>query len=720
MNKRNYALMAVLYDTKEADLYHDIYFPIIKYAIATLCSSQNNIEKYYDLTDLQNEIILLFGINIPLIVLKQSIKAVSISSEDISLSIYEKGSKFQIKKSWDVELQNNIDSKLTDVISHFDKLEEEFQLYLKKESITSDKTFLDFFTDNTEEIFRYIDQLDSIPIINENYIHIARFLSDLNKKQNELFIVANNIFWGSVISAFLKRQVDLSVKPVDQVRYYLDSSLLMAILDLDSEANVLYGNELLNIIKASGNRVHVHPLTLKEVNSILYSVENSGVPNTNSSIESAYYRRSLSPSLILKIRSSLSHLVEEKGIFIDFVPDNYLEEIQISYRKKPIVQELKKSRSNNYSENIRDVHDIYMNDFVKNMRGDIFVREKINSYFVSLNTDLMEFLYTRERSHFPTIIHPSKIVSELWIHNSQCTLVKKNGLLEVLSRCIALNNTDVRRKLRSISKYFDDDIYSEENYIALYKALISRSKRVLDEVSQIDAESKPESNITSKSHLSGAIRIALEEDAIRTKKISEIESQYNDVHDNLEKLKEEVLFTKSALLENEKQKETLAETKQRHERLIADLNLKIFKHEKLKSIEEEILIIDKELLILENQKESSIKTLKYWCLLVMEILCCCFLGLCLFYLGFLIISSKSMDWDSLNNYKGIVSIVTVICSILIGSTNAKNLYIFSPYIHYHLLVNDQVRYWEDKNPRYKELKAKRDILKADENQMKIS
>lgn len=67
MNKTNYALITALYDTKGADLYNDVYFPIIKYEIVNQYYTQTDIEKYYDLEELQSLINADFGIVIPCI-----------------------------------------------------------------------------------------------------------------------------------------------------------------------------------------------------------------------------------------------------------------------------------------------------------------------------------------------------------------------------------------------------------------------------------------------------------------------------------------------------------------------------------------------------------------------------------------------------------------------------------------------------------------------------
>lgn len=715
MDKRNFALMAVLYDTQEGDLYHDIYFPIIKYGIALLNSTQTNTEKYYELDDLQIAIKNQFGITIPLIVLKQSVIAVSKSNHDITLSVYEKGSKFQIKKSWDISIDRSLEHNLSTVISSFDKLEKEFQQYLEKEFITTDKTFLDFFSDNTKDIFKYLDQLDSVPEINESYLHISKFLLELQRSEQKLFDIANNIFWGSVISAFLERETDLQIKPLNKVAYYLDSSLVMSLLDLDNEANVAYCREMIDIIKASGNTIHVHPMTLREVSSILYSVEMSQAPKANTSIESAYHRRSLTPTIILQIRGTLNKTIQDIGIIIDTVYEKELDEIQLKYKNNQHVKALKESRRNSYSDNIRDIHDVFMSDFINKKRGNVSVREKLNSFFVSLNNELIYFLKRNSDFKFSTIIHPSKIVTELWIHNSKCTMLKKNGLTEIMSRCIALNNTDVRRKLRMISKYFDESNYTEDNYLALYHALISRSQHVLEEVSKIDEEHKPEFYESSKEHLIGAIRIAIEEELNKTKSLFTIQKQYEEISAGLESAKMQIQDSKTQIeksnieAENkEKENEQLKNTKKEQEDLITSINAKLAIQNKIIIIQNRIVNLNEELKDSKNkidnferEKIKSIKMFKFFIPLSLEIFGTLILLFCLICLMIFI------DFNSLQNtlasFKSPSKLATLFgfaISVILVAIRGQNLFILTPIIHYNKIRKEQIQFWEEENHSY--------------------
>lgn len=601
MNKTNFALLAVLYDTEGADLYHDIYFPIIKYSLATICTQQIDSAKYYDTSALQQNIVNSFGIKIPLIVLKQCVKAIGKANNDFSITVYENGEKYQIKKIWDVSVSETIDIKMDRVVKYFDQLEIEFKKYSQDKSIETDKTFLNFFTDNTDDLFKYMNDLDSATLINENYLHIVRFLLELKRTKEELFNVANDIFWGSCVAAFLKREVNLDIKPIDCIDYYLDSSLVMAILDLDSEANVVYAKELLEIIKASGNRAVVNTMTVKEIDSILSAVEKAQTPNPNTAIAEAYYRRNLSSSKILLIRQKLSLLIEKEGLVIIGGAQRELEEILLKYKNKPLVKELGTIRGqSNPDNNFREIHDLYINDYIIKKRGNVQSREKINSIFVSLNVDLIRFVKEKYKTLFvASIIHPAKVVAELWIHSSKSTIMRKNGLTEAISRCIALNNTDVRRKLRLISKYANEDNYSEEAYSALYCALIDRSQKVLKEVVRISdtGEISPEKKQENTLIASEVIQVALQEHSERIKRMEDMGGKIEKISSSLEETTQE-LVTIKALFE-EKSNEN-----QHKQQEIDELKQKIENRDKLKKIENNINEVNAKISSLEKIRRN--------------------------------------------------------------------------------------------------------------------
>lgn len=278
MNQSNYALLTALYDSQSSDLYKDIYFPIIKYGIFLLYQKQIDATKYYDTTNIQEVIVEKFGVKIPLIVIKQSLKIISNEHPDFKIELLHNGDQLSIKKIWDVVIADSIERIYEQNLKHFAALQSTYAQYVEAEQLQTKVNFIDFFSDNTEDIYHYINNdTTSELVVNENYIHIVNFLKWIKEYDTNLYDIAADIFWGSIIAAFLQREIDLSIKPEIRVSYYLDSSLILAILDLDSSANYLYCTELISMIAASGHLPYVHPLTIKEIDSILYSVPVGGI-----------------------------------------------------------------------------------------------------------------------------------------------------------------------------------------------------------------------------------------------------------------------------------------------------------------------------------------------------------------------------------------------------------------------------------------------------------
>lgn len=172
MNQSNYALLTALYDSQTSDFYKDIYFPIIKYGIFLLYKGQNDNTQYYDTTNIQDIVIKGFGIKMPLIVIKQSLKVISNDNRpDFTIELLRNGDQFSIKKMWDVSVVESIDRVYEHNLKQFTALQESFAQYIAAEQLQSDVNFIDFFSNNTEDIYHYINNdNNSDLIVNESSI----------------------------------------------------------------------------------------------------------------------------------------------------------------------------------------------------------------------------------------------------------------------------------------------------------------------------------------------------------------------------------------------------------------------------------------------------------------------------------------------------------------------------------------------------------------------
>jgi len=695
MNRSNYALITALYDTKGADLYNDVYFPIINYGIVTQYYAQNKIERYYDLAELQQLIISDFGVKIPIIILRQSIRAIGNGENGVSLSVYEKGKQYKIKKAWDISIKISIDNKSQEISSKFSKLEILYKRFLEIEQIPFEKSLVEFYSEHTEEILNYIDKADGNTIIDEKYVNLTHFLSWLEKNNTELFNIANDIFWGSVVAAFLKRDTaEINIKSSENIEYYLDSSLVLSILGLDNIDNVTYGQELLEIIKSSGNKARVHSLTIREISYILNSVEKEQGPRPNSAIEEAYYRLDLSPRKVLMMNNKLTDIIEKKGIIIFKATKNELDEIELKYKDKHSVKELEKSRYTNNNNSIRDIHDVFLQEFVQKKQKNIVSIEKASSFFVTLNTNLIS--YYKYKSTIPTVIHPAKIVTDLWIHNSSSSFVKKKGLSEIMSRCFALNNTDIRRKLKLVSKYYKDteDEYSEENYRMVYNSLINRSTKALKEIESIsineenNTEHKQEINTA---HVKALIRIAIEENNEKKQKNSDLTRKLEQLSENIES-KEHHLSKLNKL--NKTDKET-----------INQLEKEIKLQKEITTVSDEINVISNEISPLELLKQKSVSNSKYYSIIFLEILA--ILGVIVFLCLLIYTYINDGTINFLDYVKKNIGLILGFFITALGLViRLQKLYLLSPKINFEKNKDEQINYWIKKNPKYNELKGK--------------
>ena len=698
MTKSNYALLTALYDSQNADFYKDIYFPIIKYGLFILYNKQVESTKYYDTTNIQDVIIENFGIKIPLTVLKQSLRIIHDSHSDFEIGLFHKGDQLLIKKVWDVSVSETIDRVYEKNLKYFNELQKLFTQYVEAVQVQADVTFIDFFSNNTEDIYHYINNdANSELIVNENYVHVVNFLKWIKNKDENLYDIAADIFWGSIISAFLQREIDFNIKPQAKVRYYLDSSLVLALLDLDSLANNLYCRELVSMINASGHLPYVHSLTIREIDSILHSVERDGAPKPNSGIADAYNRRDLSPSKILQIRQRLNDLIVERGVSIEECTNAQLDEIQSSYKLKSEVQLLASMRTSTYSSSIRDIHDVYMYDFIRGKNRRNVSIEKSNAFFVTLNTDLIKF-YKDQLTHdiyVLPIIHPARIIMDLWIHNSQTINIHRNALTEVIARCTALNQTDVRRKLRLISKYYKENEFSEENYKNVYIALMNRSKQVMLDLEVVQ---NPEIEDEEKSkYIENILSTARKEEEQRRNRNLEHQKALESMSIRIERVESEHKIVDIEKSKTRKLIEMSEELSLCQDKL-NQLNLKIYN--------------------LEKKKGQDVSMVNYWVSMIFQLLCLVLIIVSVVrYFSNGIKSSSSLVCFIDQNLGLVISAIFTLLTFVV--TGVNKLSIIRPKKSYKEYKRKLEREWYKENRIYNEMTKEQEKLIQNIEKLKL-
>lgn len=488
MEKTNFALISALYSNCDHGLYSDIYFPIIKYAITCIFSQRKESHPYCSADEIHNFIVERFGIPIPHIVISKSILKIDAQKwGSIKLAIYENGNTFQIQSaSFDNEDDNLIEREraFSESITF---IEEKYKEFLKREgSIDDGISFVQFISDNTDDIIGYFEEQDASKV-DEKYATMVFFLQYLSDYEKDLYQVANQLFWGSIVAGFLKSEKPHIEESEDGIKteYFLDTSIVMGVLKLSTPQRETYSQEVCDIINSAGGILRVNPMTVDEISYILQSVEQNG-PNPLTDIASACERYKLEANELAQIRLTLSKEIEKKGINV-FPPMNPTEKQKAiqSYQGKKITRllgEYRTKRPASYSsDNYREIHDVFMDDYIKERRW-----KKGNDnhvFFLTANRDLITFCKTMH----PTadyMISTGKVILELWMHNTKPVDISGCMLTETMARCLDLHSTRVRNKIAEVSRLYNKtkSNFNADVYKDFIKKLYCRAKHVIQAV----------------------------------------------------------------------------------------------------------------------------------------------------------------------------------------------------------------------------------------------
>lgn len=731
-----YSLITVLYDNSDADLYNEIYFPIVRYSLAKGFLSADG-PKSLNYEDLRGFINSTFGIDIPTTVLSQCLMAITGKYKDCVVRFISEDN-FVVEIPWNSEKDNDVQKKLNDIEKKIDALERGFVKYLKSKEIQCNKTLSDFFSNNTKDLLMYLKNGSASLNVGEEYVHVLKYLEFLIDSNAELYSVANDIFWASCLAAYLQRNnVDLKIRPASSLSYYLDSKLVLALLDLDAEEQCNYVKGIVSSIQNSGNKVCVSGITLREIRQILESIITLGNPNENSSIALGYERLKMKLHDLVSLKNNLNDLLCGRGVLVCDTNESAINDNVKRCSRNPIVKQLYCKRRgcdiedvtgtndegvaenekttntlNAYGFEIkryfREIHDVCMMNYVTKCEQKQSHQEKIGTYFITFNVNLIDFYKEHYQKDVNLLIHPSKVQTELWLHNtSSAQQVKKESLTETIGRCLALNQVDALHKIKKLASEMDEEVLDSETAICIYQGLINRSQDVLNAFNKMSNETTKESKSFDFANLVKAAKERQRETdqslAQHEKSISEINVVLNEAEREIEKLKSE-----NGLLQNNNDSSNSMLRKMTEE------NQRLQKINLLRKEKDEIKEFLKPLEV-ERRKYPSHKG--YFAQIIMEIV---LIFLFVSSVIYLIFSIDAWTFDSLKNVlqqNGALSVTGIASLILFVAkgTAFNKLFVFSPKITWDEITVDQLGVWDRKHIDYKK---KKDRLEEIEKELR--
>lgn len=512
MEQLNFALITALYCNQTRGLYSDVYFPIIKYAICKVFSVKK-CEVYSSADEIQSFIMERFRLEIPTIVIAMTVKKIGNRNwGNLQLETFEKDSSFKICKAYmDNEEEIKVEEREKEISEKQQTIEEEYKAFISREGMYDDNvTFLQFISDNTDDILGYLKEND-VEEIDEKYTSLMFFLQYLSEKRKDLYDVANLLFWSSIIAAFLKSEKPKVDDTDDGVKkeYFLDTSVVMGLLNMSTPQREKSAKEVCNIIKAAGGVLRVHPITVKEITLILQKVETS-VPHPFTSIASSCERYKYNTKDLASKRLNLIKLAEGEGVSVFPVfSDKDIANVIRDYKGKKVTKLLGETRTKkpeSYSQdNFREIHDIFMHEFIKDRQKK---QGSQRIWFITNNLDLIGFCREMNKD-FKTMISTNRVILELWMHNTRPTDISSCALTSMMAICLEQHSARIRSMVAEVSKYYNHtkEGFDFEVYKDFVQKLYKRAKNVLTVVG-----SDPESISTFGSSFSSIIAGAVKAD----------------------------------------------------------------------------------------------------------------------------------------------------------------------------------------------------------------
>ena len=610
MNKVNYSLLVALVDEGNANLFDDVIYHVLGYTISSMAEAYTDKKHEYSTTDVQTEIKKEVGIEIPVSIIRSTLISISKKGGDVSITfIGEKKNLFSIGRSWDTARTSYVSDKAHKLEDRKKQLESQYQIYLQNNRYVTEMTIEDFLRQNMEEALSFMKG-ENDTYINGEYVHVARFLSYIQWNDPRLYEVVCDIVWGAMIAGLLRdgetkvEQEEVRGVP-KKTKYFLDTPIVMAALDLSRESNVSQAKDLIRVIKSSGGDILVHQLTYEEIDSILYSVIEAGAPYKQNDLAEAYARRALERTDIVLIKERLEIHLKEVGISILRLDGDELERAKSSC-KEDLLRQLAKSRGQGDSYTYREVHDICLWQYVSYHAGGSRDSRKLDAYFITSNQDLIRLTKAITKANLDgsrkdCLIRPDNLILNLWIRGGITSEMKKDLLSEKITKCIVANDVDTSRRVNLVlDKYIKTgNSVTEEVAKILYQELANRPPKLMNLVDELSKDMDE-----------------TEECAIKSKILTEARAKFNErstSHDDLlkqqERLREEVEELRGKYSTIDRQLREKNEEFSRRNELLVSRGKQL---ETQKKLREELVTVRSQLSDIERARDTSIQTWKRW------------------------------------------------------------------------------------------------------------
>lgn len=368
------------------NIYNSVYIPICKRCISLFAKSKTSGTD----SDIQSIMKSEYGIEVPLLVLRRLIKAVA---KDLSRRDKQKFN-FQVKESrnsFSFTLKsfsfNDIEETYASQRRKTNALQEAFELFVKNENgdVTRLPIFADFIDKNKKKTSAFLvgDHNALLETDDSSFMPHARFLQYIEKNNDVLYKCVQQIFIGSLIATYLESNIDFEAKIEKGIIYYLDTQLVLELLDLQRPEDTKPAYELIRLIKDTGGVIRIMNITCREIKKAIdIAIETYSRTSPNSSINEACIRNHRNKTWLIELSGHLKETLSKQfGINFDDIP----EDEQESFKNTNDAEELKKIWLNKRGAE----HDVMAYLFVRK-KGNM---TKIKRFYRKLHIGLLQKIH---------------------------------------------------------------------------------------------------------------------------------------------------------------------------------------------------------------------------------------------------------------------------------------------------------------------------------------
>lgn len=564
-----YAFMAAL-NNREGDLVRDVYLPMFCRALS---SYSQTIHGGKD-TDAKAAFVDMYGIDMPVYMVRQMLRLMEkemsrAERRRAGFSVFEKGKSFTIA---DCTFANN-EAGYQAEARKTRALQDAFTEFiagvgLDSTAIPSLHAFIDqnrlklasFFNKNHQRTTLAPSNLDA-------FSPHAQFFQLIEEKNQALFEVAESLFMGSVIAAYLESGFDLSPKFNQSTTFYLDTQFVLRALDLQQEEETRPAVEVVKMISSAGGKLVVSDLTREEIERNIQSTIDNFSANplvsivSNQSIIHACVRRGLTKTDLQNLLATLDdHLSNPFSVHPEPISKDALEAAKASEEHIALKNE------RHFPGNA--LHDVACIQHVRRARGGrpVMSYQKVNAWFVTSNGRLYAFnLSHRHSGCIPEAITPEELASLLWLQNpsSLNKSVGRIGLDEMVAQALVSSlapMTALAELDNNLHKYAK---VTPAQYAIVAQSLAAKSSRYLNDLNQMAASDPGQFSRT-------VLQIFEEQQSVSRSKDDQLreQTQRSEAIDNKYKVAAEAndhLLSRMAAIEQE-----LVKTRDERSQLVRD------------------------------------------------------------------------------------------------------------------------------------------------------